>query len=90
MDWGCGWGTVGRMADEEVVPSVFICKSLAQERGGYELSLVNLIQKMCTAALLCVQHCTGCLGDTRMGDYGLCRRITLSREEEQFTEREFQ
>lgn len=52
---------MGRNADQEVVLSVFVCKSLAQEGGRYEEGLANSIQKTCT-------------GGTRMGDYGPCPR----------------
>lgn len=57
----CGWRTAGRNADREVVFSIFVCQSLAQEGGGYEESLDNSIQKMCTVDLLCVQRSIRCL-----------------------------
>lgn len=57
--WGCVGG--GWYADREVVFSVFVCKSLAQEGGGYEESLDDSIQNMCTVDLLCVQRSIRCL-----------------------------
>lgn len=42
---------MGRNVDQELVLSVFACKSLAQESGRYEESLVNFIQKTCAVDL---------------------------------------
>lgn len=57
----CGWRTVGRNADQEVVLSVFVCESLAQKGGRDEESLANSIQKTCTVDLLCVRRSMRCL-----------------------------
>lgn len=87
VDWECRWRTVGTNAEQEVVLSVFICKSLALEGGGYEESLVNFIQKICTAVLQGVQHCITYLGvqgwvitGSAGGSHSLVRKRNIQRE----------
>lgn len=80
---------MGRNGDQELVLSVFVCKSLAQEGGKYEESLVNSIQKTCTVDLWCVRH-YWVPGSTRMGGHWLCLRTSQSNEEEEYIKRQFQ
>lgn len=89
VDWECRWRTVGTNAEQEVVLSVFICRSLALEGDGYEESLVNFVQKICTAALQGVQHCIRYLGVQGWVITGSAGGSQFS-EEEEYTKREFQ